>query len=211
LKTKTRNERERTINIVGCSPIVCERIRASLRRSPFHVLTTEEPVPADEAELYVVPAAAWWQGLPGRGVPVIAWGPAELMRGAFLAGCDDFLKEPWTPEELDLRAHAALSRAERQYSFPWGEVSFEGKDLRAPGGLAVLTLHESRILRALLRNRGRPVPREALAYSIVNAAPLSASRAVDVHIVALRKKVRCVMPEAGRFILCVRGQGYMVP
>ena len=159
----------------------------------------------------MVPAAAWWQGLPGRGVPVIAWGPAELMRGAFLAGCDDFLKEPWTPEELDLRAHAALSRAERQYSFPWGEASFEGKDLRAPGGLAVLTLHESRILRALLRNRGRPVPREALAYSIVNAAPLSASRAVDVHIVALRKKVRCVMPEAGRFILCVRGQGYMVP
>jgi Transcriptional regulatory protein, C terminal len=210
LKTKTRSERERTINIVGCSPIVCERIRASLRRSPFHVLTSEEPVAAEDAELYVVPAAAW-QGLPGRGVPVIAWGPAELMRGAFLAGCDDFLKEPWTPEELGLRAHAALSRAERRYSFPWGEVSFEGKDLRTPGGLAALTLHESRILGALLRNRGRPVPREALAYSLADAPPSASSRAVDVHIVALRKKVRCVMREAGRFIVCVRGQGYMVP
>jgi len=189
---------------------MCERIRASLRRSPFHVLTTEEPVPADEAELYVVPAAEW-QGLPGRGVPVIAWGPAELMRGAFLAGCDDYLKEPWTPEELDLRAHAALSRAEKRYRFPWGEVCFEGKDLRTPGGVAVLTLHESRILRALLRNRGLPVPREALAYSIADAPSSRVSRAVDVHIVALRKKVRCVMREAGRFILCVRGQGYMVP
>jgi hypothetical protein len=210
LKTKTRSEREQTINIVGCSPIVCECIRASLRRSPFHVLTTDEPVPADEAELYVVPAAEW-PGLPGCGVPVIAWGPAELMRGAFLAGCDDFLKEPWTPEELDLRAHAALSRAEKRYLFSWGEVSFDGKDLRTPDGVAVLTLHESRILKALLRNRGRPVPREALAYSMADAAPSTTSRAVDVHIVALRKKVRCVVPEAGRFIQCVRSQGYMVP
>ena len=159
----------------------------------------------------MVPAAAWWQGLPGLGVPVIAWGPAELMRGAFLAGCDDFLREPWTPEELELRAHAALSRAEKRYSFPWGELSFEGKDLHTPDGIAVLTLHESRILGALLRNRGRPVPREALAYSIADAAPSTTSRAVDVHIVALRKKVRCAVPGAGRFIQCVRGQGYMVP
>jgi CheY-like chemotaxis protein len=210
LKTKTRSEKERTINIVGCDPVVCERIRASLRRGPFHFLTTDEPIPADEADLYVVPAAEA-QGLPGRGVPVIAWGPAELMRTAFLAGCDDFLKEPWSPEELGLRAHAALARAERRYSFPWGEVSFEGKDLRTPGGLAALTLHESRILRALLRNRGRPVPREALAYSIADAPPSTTSRAVDVHIVALRKKMRCAVRDAGRFIVCVRGQGYMVP
>lgn len=210
MKTKTRSEKERTINVVGCDPVVCERIRASLRRSPFHFLTTEEPLPADETELYVVPAAEA-QGLPGRGVPVIAWGPAELMRTAFLAGCDDFLKEPWSPEELGLRAHAALSRAEKRYRFPWGEVSFEGKDLRTPGGLAALTLHESRILRTLLRNRGRPVPREALAYSIADAPPSRASRAVDVHIVSLRKKVRCAVGAAGRFIVCVRGQGYMVP
>ncbi len=210
MKTKTRSEKEQTINVVGCDPIVCERIRASLRRSPFHVLATEEPVAAEEAELYVVPAEGS-QALPGRGVPVIAWGPAELMRSAFLAGCDDFLKEPWTPEELGLRAHAALARARRRYRFPWGEVSFEGKDLRTPGGLAVLTLHESRILGALLRNRGRPVPREALAYSIADAPPSRASRAVDVHITVLRRKVRCVVREAGRFIVCARGQGYMVP
>ena len=211
MKTKTRSERERTINIVGCTTILCERIRASLRRGPFHVLTTDEPVPPEETELYVVPAAAWPQGLPGRGVPVIAWGPAELMRGAFLSGCDDYLREPWTPEELGLRALAALSRAEKRYRFPWGEISFEGKDLRTPGGLAVLTLHESRILGTLLRNRGQPVPREALAYSLSDAPPSRASRAVDVHIVSLRRKIRCAAGDAGRFIVCVRGQGYMVP
>jgi CheY-like chemotaxis protein len=210
LKTKTRSEKERTINIVGCNPVVCERIRASLRRSPFYFLTTERPIPEDEADLYVVHAAEAG-GLPGRGVPVIAWGPAELMRSAFLAGCVDFLKDPWTPEELGLRAHAALSRAERHFSFPWGDASFEGKDLRTPGGLATLTLHESRILKSLLRNRGTPVPREALAYSIGRTPPSRPSRAVDVHIAALRKKVRCAMHEAGRFIVCVRGQGYMVP
>jgi DNA-binding response OmpR family regulator len=189
---------------------MCERIRASLRRSPFRFLRTEAPVPGDEADLYVAPVAEANE-LPGRGVPVIAWGPAGLMRTAFLAGCDDFLRDPWTPEELELRALAALSRVQWRYGFPWGEVTFEGKDLRTPRGLAVLTLQESRLLKTLLRNRGQPVPREALAYSMCGTPGPAHSRAIDVHVAAVRRKVRCTVPEAGHLIVCVRGQGYMVP
>jgi DNA-binding response OmpR family regulator len=167
-------------------------------------------MPGDEVDLYIVPAGEV-EELPERGVPVIAWGPTGLMRSAFLAGCHDYLRDPWTPEELGLRALAALARAERHYEFPWGEVSFEGKDLRTPAGLTPLPLHEARILKTLLRARGEPVPRAALAYSLGRPPGREGSRAIDVHVAALRRKVRSSIPAAGRFIMCVRGQGYMVP
>jgi DNA-binding response OmpR family regulator len=160
--------------------------------------------------LYVVPAAAV-EELPARGVPVIAWGPEGLMRSAFLAGCDDFLRDPWTPEELALRAAAVLSRARRRHLLPWGEVSWEGKDLRTPEGIVDLTIHESRILRALLRARGEPVSRAALAYAMQGAPGPDRGRAIDVHVAAVRKKVRARVPGAGRLIIGVRGLGYMIP
>ena len=203
-------DRKLTVNLVGCDPVLCERIRASLRGSPFLFRATDEPLPDDEVDLYVVPAAEVRE-LPAGGAPVIGWGPAGLIRTAFLSGCDDYLKDPWTPEEFAMRAMAALARVERRFDFPWGTVSFEAKDLRTPAGLISITLHESRSLRALLRARGQPVPRAALAYSQAGTPGPVGSRAVDMHVAALRRKVRTMVPAAGPFIVCVRGQGYMVP
>ena len=105
---------------------------------------------------------------------MIAHGPAALMRGAFLAGCADYLRDPWTPEELALRAHAAVSRQVAGCEFPWGEMRFDGDKLRTPGGPAALTHHEAVILRALLRQRGTPVPRAALACLLGGGAPRGA-------------------------------------
>lgn len=210
MKTKRRSEEELTVNLVGCDPVLFERIRASLRRSPFFLSNTDAPLPSDEVALYVVPAAEV-EELPARGVPVIAWGPAGMMRAAFLGGCDDYLRDPWTPEELGLRAHAALSRVRPRCQFPWGEVSFEGDTLLLPGAAAALTHHESLILRALLRARSRPVPRTALAYSLDGTPRRAAGRVIDAHVSAIRRKVRKAFPDAGRFIVCIRGQGYMVP
>ena len=134
-----------------------------------------------------------------------------MMRTSFLAGCVDYLRDPWTPEELSLRALAALARVKKGYRFPWGEIAFEGNDLRTPGGPLRLTLHESRILRMLLRARGAPVPRPALAWSIGRGRGRAGSRTIDVHVSAIRRKLRLAVPAAGRFIVSVRGQGYMVP
>jgi hypothetical protein len=199
-----------TVCLLDCDPVVSERIEASLRRGPFIFTRAREPLPTDGVDLYVAPASAIPE-LPSNGPPVIAWGPAALMRTSFLAGCEDYLREPWTPEELGLRALAALARVTRRYRFSWGEIFFEGNDLRAPGGLVPLTVRESRILRMLLRARGTPVPRPALAWSIGGGKGRTEGRTIDVHVSAIRRKVRRAVPLSGRFIVSVRGQGYMVP
>ena len=209
MKTKKRNENSPTINLVGFDPVLCERVRASLGRSPFHFAPTDEPLPDDEVDLFVV-AARDIGDLAQRGVPVIAHGSIAFLRGAFLAGCADYLREPWTPEELALRARAVLSRQGSRWEFPWGELRLAGGELHTPRGRTALTHHEAVILRALLRQRGRPVPRAAFACLLGGGAGGLGSRSIDVHISALRRRLRAVVPESGRFIVCVRGQGYMI-
>jgi DNA-binding response OmpR family regulator len=194
--------------MVGADAVLLERIRASLRGSPFDFLPADPP--HRHVDLYIAPASAA-PDLVEKSAPVIAWGAAAEMRAAFLAGCEDFLRDPWTPQELGLRALAAIARSARRFRFAWGELSFSGQDLCTPGGLAALTFHESVILMKLLRARGQPVPREALAYAITGAPQRAPSRAIDVHVASVRRKVRGLVPAAGRFILSVRGQGYMVP
>ena len=160
-------------------------------------------------DLYVLPVQEA-SGVAARGVPVIAWGTIEGMRSAWLSGCVDYLREPWGPEELGMRAQAVLARAARRFSFPWGDLGLEGDELRTPGGMVALTRHESVVLAALLRARGRPVPRAALSYALTGGPGNEGSRAIDMHVSALRRKIRQAVPDAWRFIVCVRGQGYLV-
>jgi DNA-binding response OmpR family regulator len=215
---KTRSDRNRTINLVGCDIVLCERIRASLRRGPFHFIRTEEALPVDQTDLCIAPAAAARE-LAGKGVPVIAFGPPALLRAAFLDGCADYLKDPWTPEELAMRALAALAREEPRLSFPGGALCLEGRRIDSERGPVALTLHECRILRLLLAAHGEPVPRDALAAAAGGASVRvggrgGASRAVDAHVSALRRKLRRAAPDSDRAtgprIECVRGQGYLL-
>ena len=65
--------------------------------------------------------------------PLVTKGTYASSIGALLAGCVDYLREPWTAEELSLRAHAALERARSRFSCPWGELRLEGFELCLEG------------------------------------------------------------------------------
>jgi len=143
-------------------------------------------------------------------VPVIACGPAGLMRSAFLAGASDYLREPWQPEELGIRAAAVLERLTRRFVFPWGTMTLEGSSLALPGTSLRLTLSEAKILRTLLLSRGTPVSRQALGYVLWGTGGKPGSRVIDVHVSALRRRLGGAFPPCHRFIKAVRSQGYIV-
>ena len=217
-----RGKTRYAVQLIGCDMVLFERVRASLGRSPFHFIPVEESASgtrrnepqAAHADLLVAPAELSLRiaGAPEAHPPIIAFGPPGLLRPAFLAGCADYLKDPWTPDELSLRALNVLARLRGRFVFPWGEISFEGTNLVTPGGLVGLTHHESRLLGALLQNRGAPVSREALGYVLWGKPGSKRSRAIDAHLSAVRRKVSAVLPGKGRrFIISVRSQGYMVP
>jgi DNA-binding response OmpR family regulator len=170
-----------------------------------------EPLAAGEADLWVVPAELAADAVAAaHGAPVIAHGPPNLLRAAFLAGCLDYLREPWTPGELVERAAAVLERT-AAIGFGPGGVRLEGTRLSGPRGSAELTGHQAAALRLLASRPGVPVDRSSLAWALTGRPPATGSRSVDVQVSALRAKLAAVAPpgEAPR-IRAVRGRGYQL-
>ena len=147
-------------------------------------------------------------------LPVIVFGPAGFLPRAFALGCTDFICDPWDYPELRTRTlhrvpPPCITIGGRRFLLtasgleavvePALEPAVEVSPESAPGRKEApfppvplrtpLTFPEATILRMLIINRGRPVYREALQYSIWGERR-NGSRAVDMHVAALRKKLR---------------------
>jgi len=144
-----------------------------------------------------------------RCMPSIAYGPASYLRSCYLAGCDDFLKEPWDVVELSFRVERLLS-VPGERLLPSG-IQLALGNLIGPRGHAELSHPELLILRMLARVPGEVVPRDALHY-VVWGQIRKDSRAIDVYVSNIRKKLRAV--SGGRTrpvrIRAVRGTGYIL-
>jgi hypothetical protein len=158
----------------------------------------------------IFPRAETIHRLQAAGCSLICFGSVELLPGCFLAGCDDYLKEPWSPEELAWRVRRLCRDRGQALRFSWGRLSIGNLELGSPAGSCSLCMQEQSILRMLASRAGEAVSREALYYGIWGKPACPESRAVDVHIASLRKKLRRLFPEGGAFIRSVRGVGYLL-
>lgn len=152
----------------------------------------------------------------GNAVPVIlltARGEAEDRIQGLETGADDYLPKPFEPRELTLRINAILKRAARPAPVPptittrFGDFSFDAVrgELKRGDDLVPLTTGEAQLLRILARSPGQTVPRAALA----DPATAGESRAVDVQITRLRRKIEAD-PRNPRFLQTVWGEGYVL-
>jgi DNA-binding response OmpR family regulator len=148
--------------------------------------------------------------LRAAGCALICFGPVEMLSGCFLAGCDDYLKEPWPPEELEWRSRRLCRKIKAEYHFSWGSFEIRSQQLRSANGMCRLSVQEQGILRLLAVNTGETVSREALYYGIWGRPPEAKSRAVDMHIASLRRKLREIFPDGESPIRSIRGLGYMI-
>jgi hypothetical protein len=173
--------------------------------------------PLDEADVAVVPAPRLTDFLevhPGvvRYVPVIAYGNQAYLRICFLAGCSDYLREPWSLEEMLLRANRVVRKEDFQLS--WGHVRVGSQHAHGAEGRSIeLSFQEAQLLRLLCQNAGQVVTREACYYTLWGT-PRGVSRVVDVYVSRLRRKLREVagLDETTDVIESVRGIGYrLVP
>jgi DNA-binding response OmpR family regulator len=146
-----------------------------------------------------------------RYLPVIAYGNTEYLRVSFLAGCSDYLKEPWSLEEMLLRANRVVRREE--FAFSWDTIRISSQVLHGSETTVELSFQEAQLAKLLCENAGDVVTREAFYYTLWGS-PRGASRVVDVYVSRLRKKLRmaCGLGELSEVIESVRGIGYrLVP
>ena len=139
---------------------------------------------------------------------------ADVVQG-FESGGNDYLKKPFSMEELIVRMKALLNKnrliikpAEKisenisigRYSF-----SYLQAELVINGSRQMLTARESEILKMLLLNKEQILNRDLLLNTIWGQNDYFTGRSLDVFITKLRKYLK---EDPSVLIINIRGQGY---
>ncbi|EPX82693.1 Response regulator [Rubellimicrobium thermophilum DSM 16684] len=132
----------------------------------------------------------------GLGFPVLILTARDAFAdkvAGFRAGADDYVLKPFRMEEVVLRLAALLRRAAGHASpeIAAGSLVFDtATGLATLDGLPLkLTAFETRILRQLMLNLGRPVSRTDLAEQLYDGETDRDFRSIEVLIGRLRRKI----------------------
>ncbi|MEM7169365.1 MAG: response regulator [Pseudomonadota bacterium] len=149
-------------------------------------------------------------------VPILlltAMGDASDRIQGLEMGADDYLTKPFEPRELVLRINAVLRRTvEPPAALPeklhFGDFCFDlaRDELSRENQPIRLTSAEISLLKALARQPGVPISREALTAA--SQVPGNA-RTIDVQVTRLRRKIE-QNPKFPRYLQTVRGTGYVL-
>ncbi|MGA3212511.1 MAG: response regulator transcription factor [Terriglobales bacterium] len=148
--------------------------------------------------------------------------PEDVLLG-FEAGADDYLPKPFDLAILVARIGSLLRRKRwirnailaapadspngETFSFADKTLDFQKLQLRAGGQVIQLTLMEAELLRYLVRNQGRPIPRKEILEQVWNLREDTDTRAIDNFIVRLRRYIERD-PAKPCHLLTVRRVGY---
>lgn len=131
---------------------------------------------------------------------------------AFNSGADDYVTKPFMSKELAARIRAVIRRTKglgmdatkpNQLVNSNLVVDFSAHKVYVDDEEVKLTLTEFKLLSELLMQAGRVLSRDQLREKVLGRLSIT-DRTIDVHMAALRKKLR----NRGDDIQTVRGVGY---
>jgi len=152
-------------------------------------------------------------------VPILmltARGSVEDRVRGLEGGADDYLVKPFSMLELIARLRALLRRAEAGATFAVAEEVYSvagvvldvaRRAVTCDGREVTLRPREFELLRVLMANAGRVIPRERLLELVWGEEEWVDRSTLDVHICWLRQKLE-EEPSRPRRIVTVRGVGY---
>lgn len=115
----------------------------------------------------------------------------------FEIGADDYIAKPFSPRELLARIQSVLRRASakaeesgnKMIKFKNLELNLDKLTLKVWGEDVPLTKNEFDILKKILEENGKLVPRETLMKDIIGYSDYLFDRTIDTHIKNIRKKI----------------------
>ncbi|EDP72322.1 putative two component system response regulator [Flavobacteriales bacterium ALC-1] len=135
---------------------------------------------------------------------------ADVVEG-FSIGGNDYLKKPFSMEELIVRIHNLISRTKVQktskvleignytFDFPKQNLQFKNNEL------VQLTHREAHLLFHLIKNKNQVLDRSLILNKLWGTDDFFSARSMDVFISKLRKKLK---DDENIQIINVRGFGY---
>ena len=131
-------------------------------------------------------------------------------------GADDYIVKPFNFLELSARIKSILKRVERslvndQLELKELSINFKSRSLQLKGQVVKLTKTEFELLSLFVSYPGEVLSREFIQQQIWRESQLyQSSRAVDVHVQRLRKKIEAEVDNP-EYIHTVAGVGYRFP
>ena len=152
---------------------------------------------------------------PGKDIPLIVLSARksdESVAESFSLGADDYLAKPFDPRELVVRVRAVLRRKYERAEH-WGSaLSIAGVQIDpsqrrciVDGKRITLRPREFELLEILMRKAGRILTRAYLLETIWDMSRSADTRAVDVMVSRLRKRLG---QRAGGMIETISKMGY---
>ena len=147
----------------------------------------------------------------GIGVVMLTAKSEEVDRiVGFELGADDYVTKPFSVRELILRVKVLLKKrtenSANEQILEYGPISMnlEAHDVCVNGHSIILTALEFKLLKHLLKRKGRVQTRDQLLGDVWGYSSEVTTRTVDTHIKRLREK----LGKPGELIQTIRGVGY---
>ena len=127
----------------------------------------------------------------------------------FEIGADDYVTKPFSVRELILRAKVILKKStsdveEQLLEYASISMNLSAHKVTANGAEILLTALEFKLLKHLLKRKGRVQSRDQLLSDVWKLNTEVTTRTVDTHIKRLREK----LGKSGDLIQTIRGVGY---
>lgn len=133
----------------------------------------------------------------------------DIVQG-FTMGADDYVKKPFTPEELLARIKARLKSKNPTSVLKVADLVVDTKsfEVKRANKKIALTAQEYKLLTYLMTNKNQLLSREMILSRIWDHSEDVETRVVDVYIGYLRRKID--FPFRKKLIHSVRGFGYIL-
>jgi DNA-binding response OmpR family regulator len=200
-----------------------QAMRAMVTEEPFHLAILDIAMPGEDG----LSLGRWLRSQMPIGLIFATASGASIDRIVGLElGADDYIVKPYELRELLARVRSVLRRvpqpaeiqvtskngeqaARRIFSFGGYHADLDGRLITGPGGMVVeMPKSEFDMLEVFLTRCNRLLTRSALSEAVGFAEDPESSRAVDIRVMRLRKKIE-EDPANPRFLRTVRGEGYI--